>query len=315
MHTGETISGLRLKQRIRSVAIVWLWMVFGMPVAGYADPSQIDPTMNMQPNQPNADGSNAMAGMNMSGAPPMADRSAPPVGSLPRSDGSAGKPDSAYGIGNGMTMDDDSLISKFMLDQLELVQGNNGDQMAWDGHYRIGYDMNQLWIRSEGQQAHGKTQDADAELLWGHTISPYWDTMLGTRHDFGGGPARDWAAEGIQGIAPYKFDVEATAYEGSAGRTAARVKVYYDILFTQRLILIPEIEINAYGKDDPTRAIGAGLSDTSLSLRLNYYIRREFAPYIGIGTDRKFGKTADFAQAVGLSATDNQLMAGINFWF
>ena len=86
--------------------------------------------MNMQSNQSDAEGSNAMAGINMPDATPLSDRSAPPVGSLPRSDGSAGKPDSAYGIGNGMTMDDDPLISKFMLDQLEMVQGNNGDQMA-----------------------------------------------------------------------------------------------------------------------------------------------------------------------------------------
>ena len=302
-------------QAAQPVAAVLLCGLCSLPVVGFAQQSQMDPGMNMQSGQTDT-AAPAMPGMDMVGTsmPGVSQRTAPPVGSLPSSDGSAGKPYSAYGIG-GMMMDDDPLVSKLMLDQLEFVQGNKGDQMAWDGHFRIGYDLNQLWIRSEGQQAHGKTQDADAELLWGHTITPYWDTMLGTRHDFGDGPARDWAAVGIQGIAPYKFDIEATAYAGSAGRTATRVKVYYDILFTQRLILIPEIEINAYGKDDPTRAIGAGLSDTSFSLRLNYYIRREFAPYIGVGLDRKFGKTADFAQAVGLSATDNQLVAGVSIWF
>ncbi len=270
--------------------------------------------MNMQSNRSNADSSNTMTGMDMSGTPPMSSSSAPPVGSLPSSDGSAGKPYSAYGIG-GMMMNDDPLVSKFMLDQLEFVQGNNGDQMAWDGHYRIGYDLNQLWIRSEGQRLNGKTEDADAELLWGHTISPYWDTMLGTRHDFGSGPARDWAAFGIQGLAPYKFDTEATVYAGTDGRTAARFKEYYNILFTERLILSPEIEINVYGQNDPARAIGAGLSDTAISMRLKYEIRREFAPYIGVGWDRKFGRTAALFQASGISATDSQLLAGVEIWY
>lgn len=267
----------------------------------------MDPGMNMQSNSSDTGIWNAMTGI--AGDMP------PPVGSLPRSDGSAGKPDSAYGIGIGMAMDDDPLVSKLMLDQLEMVQGNNGDQMAWDGHFRVGYDMNQIWIRSEGQRLHGKTEDADAELLWGHAMSPYWDTMLGVRHDFAGGPARDWSALGIQGLMPYKFDVEATVYEGSSGRTAARLKTYYDVLFTQKLILTPEVEINVYGQDDPARAIGAGLSDAALSLRLRYEIRREFAPYIGVSVDRKFGKTAEFAQAVGFSSIDNQLIAGINIWF
>ncbi len=302
-------------QAAQPVAAVLLCGLCSLPVAGFAQQTQMDTGMNMQSGQADTVAPGAMTGMDMAGAamPGAIKHTAPPVGSLPRSDGSAGEPNSAYGI--GMVMDDDPLISKFMLDQLELVQGNNGDQMAWDGHFRIGYDMNQAWIRSEGQQTHGKTQDADAELLWGHTISSYWDTMLGTRHDFGSGPARDWAAFGIQGLSPYKFDVEATAYQGSAGRTAARLKVIYDVLFTQRLILSPEIEINQYGKNDPARVIGAGLSDAAFSLRLRYEIRREFAPYIGIGLDRKFGKTADFAQAAGESATDNQLIAGVNIWF
>ncbi|MHB1676789.1 MAG: copper resistance protein B [Sulfuriferula sp.] len=299
-----------------AITATLLCVLFGLPVAVFAQQTQMDPGMTMPAGQPDTSDSGAMTGMGMaSTAIPGEIKHAapPPVGSLPRSDGSAGQPNSVYGI--SMKMDDDPLISKLFLEQLELVQGNNGDQMAWEGHFRTGYNLNQLWIRSEGQQAHGKTQDADAELLWGHTVSPFWDTMLGTRHDFAGGPSRDWGAFGVQGLAPYKFDVEATAYAGSAGRTAARLKVLYDVLFTQRLILSPEIEINLYGKDDPARGIGAGLSDTSFTVRLRYEIRREFAPYIGFGLDRKFGKTADFAQAGGESAIDNQLIAGVNIWF
>ncbi|MES2408128.1 MAG: copper resistance protein B, partial [Pseudomonadota bacterium] len=239
-------------------------------------------------------------------------QSAPPVGSLPSSDGSTEKSYADYGI--NLHMDDNALISKLMLDKLEYVHGKS-DSMVWDGRFRFGRDLNQLWIRSEGQRSQGKIQDAEAELLWGHTFSPFWTALTGVRHDFGTGPSRDWAAFGIQGLAPYRFDVEATAYVGSSGRTALKLKTSYDLLLTQRLILTPELDANLYGKDDPARGVGAGLSDASLGVRLRYEIRREFAPYIGFNFVRKYGKTADFARAEGASVHDFQLVTGVRVWF
>ncbi|MHB1331923.1 MAG: copper resistance protein B [Sulfuriferula sp.] len=236
----------------------------------------------------------------------------PPVGSLPSSDGSTGKTYADYGI--NVHMDDNALISKLMLDKLEYVHGKS-DSMVWDGRFRFGRDLNQLWIRSEGQRAKGRIQDGEAELLWGHTFAPFWTVMTGARHDFGTGPSRDWAAFGIQGLAPYKFDVEATAYAGSSGRTALKLKTSYDLLLTQRLILTPELDANLYSKDDPARGVGAGLSDASLGVRLRYEIRREFAPYIGFNFVRKYGKTADFARTEGVSAHDFQLVTGVRIWF
>ena len=241
---------------------------------------------------------------------------APPVGSLPSSDGATGKSYHDVGIDmHSMKMEDDPLIAKFMLDQLEYVQGDQTDSIAWDGRFRLGHDINKLWIRSEGQRAHGKTQDADAELLWGHTYAAYWDVVTGVRHDFGSGPSRDWAAIGIQGLAPYRFDVEATAYVGPSGRAAMRLKTAYDLLLTQRWILTPAIDVNLYTQDDIDRGIGAGLSDTSLGMRLRYEIRREFAPYLGVQCVQKYGKTADFARSNGDPTRELQLVAGVRVWF
>ena len=254
-----------------------------------------------------------MPGMQANGATDA--RSAPPVGSLPRSDGSAPYSYAHYGMMVMEDMNDDPLIGKVMLDQLEYVHGQNGWSTAWDGRARIGYNLNQLWVRSEGQHAHGKTQDADAELLWGHAIAPYWDTMAGVRHDFGGGPSRNWAAFGIQGLAPYLFDVEATAYIGPSGRTAARIKSDYDLLLTQRLILTPEVEANLYGRSDSVRNLGSGLSDATVALRLRYEIRRWLAPYVGIGWSRKFGTTATYAERDHEPVLDHQFMVGVRFWF
>lgn len=60
---------------------------------------------------------------------------------------------------------------------------------------------------------------------------------VGVRQDFRPGPQRTWAAVGIQGLAPYWFEVEATAYIGEAGRTHFRLETEYELLFTNRLVL------------------------------------------------------------------------------
>ena len=74
--------------------------------------------------------------------------------------------------------------------------------------------------------AKANTRPADSSLptrkcCWSHAVAPYWDTELGVRHDFGPSPNRNWAAFGMQGLAPYWFEVGATAYVGNATHGAA----------------------------------------------------------------------------------------------
>jgi copper resistance protein B len=98
------------------------------------------------------------------------------------------------------------------------------------------------------------------------------------------------------------------AYIGENGRSAFRGELSYDLPITQRLILQPNIEINAYGKDDPERDIGSGLSDADVAVRLRYEFWREFAPYIGISYQRKYGQTADYARAQGEEIDETRVM-------
>ena len=172
-----------------------------------------------------------------------------------------------------------------------------------------------MWLKADGERSGGEQQGTRFEVLWDHAITTYWGTQLGIRHDAFQGPQRDWLAFGVQGLAPYWFEIEATAYVGENGRTAARLETNYDLLLTQRLILQPNFEVNFYGKDDRDREIGSGLSDMDLSLRLRYEIRREIAPYIGIAYRRKFGDTADFARDEGEDVGEARLMIGLRLWY
>jgi copper resistance protein B len=203
---------------------------------------------------------------------------------------------------------------RFWLENLEGVYGNkNGG--AWDAQAWVGGDFDKLWLKSEGSTLGGKTQDAKVEALWAHAILPFWDAQLGVRHDFGGGPSREWAAFGIQGIAPYWFDLELTGSVGVEGRTAVRLKAEYDVYLTQRLILKSELEMNAYGKPDRAREVGAGLSDGQFELRLRYEFARRFAPYVGCVYARTFAGTATLAHQTGNSAIDHRAVAGVEFFF
>ena len=213
-----------------------------------------------------------------------------------------------------MEMNDAAAFGKLLVDQLEWRRGDGAEGPAWDALGWYGTDYDKLWFRTEGVRIGSVTEDARAELLWDRIFSRWWSVQTGVRHDFGDGPSRNWLALGVQGLAPYFFQIEATAYVGDAGRTAVRFRAQYELLFTQRLILQPELEVNAYGKDDPERQIGAGFSDLQLGLRLRYEIRREFAPYLGVAWFRNLGKTADMVRAAGNDPSVVQVLAGIRFW-
>lgn len=206
---------------------------------------------------------------------------------------------------------DDPLLWMLQADRFEATQD---DALAWETQAWIGHDRGRLWLRSEGERVHGSTE-ASLEALWGKPVDAWWDVLAGLRHDAGHGPARDWLAVGVQGLAPYKFEIAATAYLGSAGRTMLQLETEYELLLTNRWILQPRIEVQLHGRDDPARGIGAGLAETSAGLRLRYEIRREFAPYVGYEWSGKHGRSADFARAAGDPVRDRGWVAGLRFWF
>lgn len=227
-------------------------------------------------------------------------------------------PDYSDGVRSNPAMDAHMMGEKrfamLRFNRLEYFNGQHGHGTALDAEGWYGGDLDKFWWKLEGEHSQGTLEDYRAEALWSHAVSAYWDTQLGVRHDGGEGSGRDWAAFGIQGLAPYWFELSATAYVGQGGRTAARVEAEYEIVFTQRLILQPKVEVNAYGKDDPARGIGSGLSDASFGLRLRYEVRRRFAPYIGVEWQRRLGATADYARQGDKSASDRQFVVGIRIW-
>ena len=210
---------------------------------------------------------------------------------------------------------DNPLLTKVMLDKLELRDDHDEESRVIDAQAWIGKDLNKFWLKLDVEKSHGNTQTAEVQALYSRAIAPYWDLQLGVRHDTKPEPTANWGVIGFQGLAPYFFEVDAALFIGESGHSAARLSAEYDLLFTQRLILSPEVEVNLYGQNDPERMTGAGLSDVEAGLRLRYEIYREFAPYIGVNWERKFGSTADFAKNSGETSRDTEWVLGLRAWF
>ena len=210
---------------------------------------------------------------------------------------------------------DDPLLTKVMVGQFELRNTEGSDPIVLEAQGWVGKDLNKLWVKVDVENVSGKTEEAELQFLYSKAIAPYWDVQVGWRHDKMPTPNRDWFAVGFQGLAPYFFEIDAAAFIGNNGQTALRLEAEYEIMLTQKLILTPEVEINAYSKDDEATGVGSGLSDIELGLRLRYEIRREFAPYIGVNWNKTYGDTANFSRDEGEDVSDTQFVVGIRAWF
>jgi copper resistance protein B len=210
---------------------------------------------------------------------------------------------------------EDPFNRRVLLDRLEVREADGGDALSWDLNAWAGRSLNRVWLRSEGERRSGTTERAELQALWGRGFAPWWEFVAGLRQDFRPGSDQTWAAIGVQGLAPYRFEVEATAFVGEGGQAAARFEVEYELLMTQRLILEPSIELDWHARDDTARGVGSGLSSAEIGLRLRYEIRREIAPYAGIVREHTFGGTADLVRANGGERADTRFVAGIRLWF
>ncbi len=222
----------------------------------------------------------------------------------------------AYTDMPGMEHTDQIRFGHLLPTELEYLSGNEGEGFNWTIQGNYGGDHDKLWLRTQGQKIESDPLDptTDAEALWWRAWSPFWGTQLGVRQDFGRG-AHTYLAAGVEGLAPRWFDIEATGYVGEDGRFSARFKASYDARFTNRLILTPGVESNAYSKSDNERGLGAGLGNIEAGLRMRYELHRKFAPYVGYVWEWSFAGTADRRRAEGSPVNERRFVAGIRVWW
>ncbi len=217
-----------------------------------------------------------------------------------------------------MELMDESRFSTFtlMVDQLEYRAVGGTDGYAWEAEGWYGGDTDRLVIATEGEGEIGHApEQAELRAVWRHALDPWWNLEIGVRHDFRPDPERTYAVLGIEGLAPYWFEVEGQLFLSNKGDLHARAEASYDQRITQRLILQPQMEINAAFQNVPELGIASGLESVELGARLRYEIAPKFAPYVGVHWERKLGGTADLARAAGDKVSGLSAVFGIRVWF
>lgn len=205
---------------------------------------------------------------------------------------------------------------RVLIDRLELLARNGRDGYAWEGDAWFGGDYNKLWLKTEGEgEVGGSLEAAEVQALWSRAIHPFFDVQLGVRYDIRPRPDRAHLVAGIQGLAPYWFEVDAAAFLSTKGDLTARVEAEYDQRITNQLILQPRVEFDLAAQDISELRIGSGLSSAELGLRLRYQFKPEFAPYVGIGYERRFGDSARLARAEGENVGGWSFLLGVRTWF
>ncbi len=201
-------------------------------------------------------------------------------------------------------------------DRVEYRAIKGRDGYAWQAMGWIGGDIDRLSFETEGEGAFGESvESAEVRAAWRHAVNPWWNLELGARQDFNPGPDRTYAVVGIEGLAPYWFEIGAHAFVSNKGDVHFRLEAEHDMRLTQRLILQPSIEIDAAAQDVPELGIGAGFEKIELGARLRYEFVREFAPYVGVHWERKLGETARLTRAGGESPSSVSAVVGIRAWF
>jgi len=205
--------------------------------------------------------------------------------------------------------------SQFRLDLAEVQLRKGHDGYRWEGEAWTG-DLDRFVFRSKGEGTFRQGIDsAELQAVYSHALDPWWNLQVGVRQDIRPTPARSYATIGIEGMAPYKFDVLAAAFLSDKGQLTARLEASVDEHLTRRFVLQPRLELNLSAQDMPAQRLGAGLNSAELGVRLRYEISRQFAPYIGLESTWATGRTADYARADGDSPHRTSVMIGFSGWF
>ena len=204
---------------------------------------------------------------------------------------------------------DDPLRTMLVMDRFEVLN-NDENTKVWEGSFYMGYDLDKLYIYSDGEATSDGLESSQNELVYSRAITPFWDAQIGLVYNKNADASKTWGEIVIAGLAPYYFETRAALLVNGDGNMGLRLDAEYEMLFTQKLILSTSVEADLYSKDDASMQLGSGLSSMEAGLRLRYEFVREFAPYIGVTWEKTFGNTRDYNPI-----EETNFLVGVRFWF
>ncbi|UCG73643.1 MAG: copper resistance protein B [Chromatiales bacterium] len=208
------------------------------------------------------------------------------------------------------------VITYFSVDRLEGQLRDGNDALVWEAEGWVGRDLNKLWFKTKGEDVEDEgLEQAELQLLFSRAVLPFWDLQLGLRHDLRPNPSKSYGVVAMEGMAPYRIDVEAAAFISEDGDASARLELEYDLRLTQRWILQPRAELDFAFSQVSELDIGRGPTKLETGLRLRYQVLPEFAPYLGLNYETALGDTRGLLSDAGESRSDWGLVVGVTAWF
>lgn len=202
------------------------------------------------------------------------------------------------------------------VEQLEYQAGEDENVLAYDLDAFVGSDEAKVVWRSEGELSLEEEawEALENQLRVQVPVSTFFDAVAGVRVETPEGPNRVHAVIGLHGLAQQWFEVDADLF--LSDHPSLRVEAEYEGLITNRIILVPSIELEVPFSDDPASEVGAWGPKLEVGLRLSYdLVDRAISPYIGVHYERVFGETASIARANGEDPGAVFFVAGTRLMF
>ena len=218
---------------------------------------------------------------------------------------------------------DNVILSFTMFEQLEyrIADTSGADILGWEAQGWIGTDYNRFWWKTDGESVFDGREKGESEndLLYSRLIAPFWSIQGGFQYanEWGEEPYEDrWSGViALQGIAPYKFELDNSLYVSEDADVTFEFEAEYNVRITQRLVLQPRFEGAFSAQDVSERNLGAGMTAGNVDMRLRYEFLREFAPYVGVRYGFLVAETKDIAERMNESTEQWQFLSGVRFAF
>lgn len=210
------------------------------------------------------------------------------------------------------------LIYGLQVEQFEYRNGDNDENVfLWDFDFIIGTDELKFVWRSEAEivDGSGEFEGLENQLRLQYPVSTFFDAVVGVQAITPDNlPDRYNAVVGLKGLAPGFFEVDADLY--LSDNSFFRFEAEYEGLITNRVILIPSIELTVPLADDLAYGQAAGGATVEAGLRLSYdLVDRAISPYIGVNYEKSFGGTADLIRASGEENGVTSIVFGTRLMF
>ncbi|MFI8555634.1 copper resistance protein B [Psychrobacter sp. NPDC077938] len=190
------------------------------------------------------------------------------------------------------------------------------DQINFEAEGWYGTDSNRIRLRTEGsaQTKDDKEIDSLSSLAYWKPLSIFWNGEAGVAYDTENDNAAIMA--GIVGTAPYFIETDARAYLYTDGQLRLDLGAEYEWRLDQRWVVIPEVGLTAFSKDDHDNGITKGFNEMEAEVRLTYEtFSRQLAPYVGVSYETALGKARGQRRQENESVDSSSLTAGVKFWF